>query len=123
MEEKELSLAQEQEIKKEVEKLKVEKGVKKITPIIVFGRPEEGEKDTYVAYFTEPSFPAFSKFMSASKKDEINAMRTLAKDCFIAGDKELVDNDSLFLFGTMQNLPEITTARKSVLVNLSSAGK
>ena len=26
-------------------------------------------------------------------------MRTLARDCFVDGDKELVDDESLFLFG------------------------
>lgn len=34
----------------------------------------------------------------ASKKDEMTAMRTLLHDYFLDGDRELVDNDSLFLF-------------------------
>ena len=76
-----------------------------------------------MAYLAEPTFPQFSKFMAASKKDEVQAMRTLAKDCFIEGDKELVDNESLFLFGLMGQLSEIITTRQSTLVNLSKAGK
>ena len=55
--------------------------------------------------------------MAASKKDEVMAMRTLARDCFIDGDRELVDNDSLFLFGLMGQLSELITTRQSVLVN------
>ena len=66
----------------------------------------------------EPTFPQFSKFMAASKKDEVMAMKTLAKDCFIEGDKELVDDESLFLFGLMGQLSEIIATRQSTLVNL-----
>ena len=55
--------------------------------------------------------------MAASKKDEVTAMRTLARDCFIDGDKELVDNDSLFLFGLMGQLSELIQTRQSILVN------
>ena len=75
------------------------------------------EKEFYVAYMGEPTFPQFSKFMAASKKDEVNAMRQLARDCFLDGDKELVDNESLFLFGLMSQLSEIITTRQSLLVN------
>ena len=56
--------------------------------------------------------------MAASKKDEVMAMKTLAKDCFIEGDKELVDDESLFLFGLMGQLSEIISTRQSTLVNL-----
>ena len=82
------------------------------------GETECGEKEYYVAFMAEPTFPQFSKFMAASKKDEVLAMRTLARDCFMDGDKELVDNDSLFLFGLMGQLSELITTRQSVLVNL-----
>ena len=44
-------------------------------------------------------------------------MRQLARACFIEGDKELVDNESLFLFGLMSQLSEIITTRQSLLVN------
>jgi hypothetical protein len=117
MSEKALTLQQETEIKEKALKLKTEKKLRKIFPIIVFGDETE-EKEVYVAYLAEPSFPQFSKFMAASKKDEVTAMRTLAKDCFLEGDKELVDNDSLFLFGLMGQLSEIISTRQSLLVNL-----
>lgn len=118
MEEKTLTLAQETEIRKTALRLKTEKKLRKIRPMVVFGEPENGEKEFYVAYLSEPTFPQFSKFMAASKKDEVMAMKTLAKDCFVDGDKELVDDDSLFLFGLMGQLSEIITTRQSALVNL-----
>ena len=117
MEEKMLTLKQESEIKEKAQKIKEEKKLRKIYPMVVFG--EDGdEKEVYVAYMSEPTFPQFSKFMAASKKDEVMAMRTLARDCFIDGDRELVDNDSMFLFGLMGQLSELITTRQSTLVNL-----
>jgi hypothetical protein len=47
----------------------------------------------------------------------------LAKDCFIEGDRELIDDDSLFLFGLMGQLSEIIKMRQGKLVNLSKTGK
>lgn len=118
MEDKMLTLAQEEEIKKKAQQLKTDKKLRKVYPMVVFGETTCGEKEVYVAYMSEPTFPQFSKFMSASKKDEVTAMRTLAKDAFLDGDKELIDNDSLFLFGLMSQLSEIITTRQSTLVNL-----
>ncbi|WP_320889026.1 hypothetical protein [Bacteroides sp.] len=117
MEEKTLSLEQETEIKKKAQKLKEEKKLRKIFPMVIFGDTSTGEKEFYVAYMGEPTFPQFSKFMAASKRDEVSAMRALAKDCFLDGDKELVDNESLFLYGLMGQLSEIIATRQSTLVN------
>ena len=88
MEEKNLTLEQENVIKEKAKKLKTEGKYRKVFPMVVFGDTESGEKEFYVAYMREPNFPTFSKFMAASKKDEVQAMRTLAKDCFLDGDKE-----------------------------------
>jgi hypothetical protein len=118
MEEKTLTLKHEAEIKEKAKALKSEKKVRKVYPMVVFGDIESGEKEFYVAYMGEPAFPQFSKFMAASKKDEVMAMRTLAKDCFLDGDRELVDNESLFLFGLMGQLSEIIQTRQSTLVGL-----
>lgn len=118
MEDQSLTLEQETQIKEKAVKLKAEKKLRKIYPLVVFGDASCGEKEVYVAYMSEPSFPQFSKFMAASKKDEVLAMKTLAKDCFIDGDKELVDDESLFLFGLMGQLSEIISTRQSTLVNL-----
>lgn len=117
MGEKTLTLEQETKIKEQAKKLKTENKLRKVFPMVVWGDVETGEKDFYVAYMKEPTFPTFSKFMAASKRDEVSAMRTLAKDCFLDGDKELVDNESLFLFGLMGQLSEIITTRQSALVN------
>lgn len=118
MEDKSLSLELESQIKEKAVKLKTEKKLRKIYPLVVFGDESCGEKEIYVAYMAEPTFPQFAKFMTASKKDEVLAMKTLAKDCFVDGDKELVDNESLFLFGLMGQLSEIIATRQSTLVNL-----
>lgn len=118
MEEKSLSLQMESDIKEKAQQLKSEKKLRKVYPIVVWGDTSCGEKEVYVAYMAEPSFPQFSKFMVASKKDEVMAMKTLAKDCFVDGDKELVDNESLFLFGLMGQLSEIISTRQTALVNL-----
>lgn len=118
MQEKNLTIEQEQEIKEKALQLKDDKKLKKIYPMVVWGDERAEEKEYYVAYLTEPTFPQFSKFMAASKRDEVTAMRTLAKDCFVEGDRLLIDDDSLFLFGLMSQLSEIITTRQSVLVNL-----
>lgn len=117
MEEKNLNLKQESEIKEKAEALKAGKKLRKVYPMVVFGDTENDEKEYYVAYMGEPTFAQFSKFMAASKKDEVTAMRTLAKDCFVDGDRELIDNDSLFLFGLMGQLSDIIQTRQSTLVN------
>ncbi len=118
MEEKMLTLEQEKKIRETAVRLKQEKKLRKIYPMVVFGEENCDEKEVYVAYLAEPTFPQFSKFMAASKKDEVMAMRTLAKDCFVDGDRDLVDNESLFLFGLMGQLSELITTRQSTLVNL-----
>ncbi len=122
MEEKILTLKQEEDIRAQALKLKTDKKLRKVYPMVVFGDTDCDEKEVYVAYLSEPTFPQFSKFMTASKRDDVTAMRTLAKDCFLDGDKELIDNDSLFLFGLMGQLSEIITTRQGTLVNLSKAG-
>ena len=118
MEEKTLTLKQETEIKEKAMKLKEEHKLRKVVPMVVFGEVERNEKEVYVAYMKEPNFPMFSKFMAASKKDEVMAMKTLAKDCFIDGDKELVDNESLFLFGLMGQLAYVCLRLQSYFLNI-----
>ena len=97
--------------------------VKRIYPIVVEGDLENDEKDFYVGYFCQPSFPVFSKYLSASQSNNANAMRQLAKDCLIAGDSELVEDESLFLFGLMAQMSKIVESRNGRVVNLSKAGK
>lgn len=105
------------EIKKSNPKLRA------VFPIAIEGNPDFDEKEVYVGYFKQPDFVSFSKYLSASQQDQAVAMRTLAKDCFIEGDRELIDDDSLFLFGLMGQLSEIIKIRQGRLVNLSKSGK
>lgn len=123
-ESKELSLAQEEAIKKKLESLKKEnpKENKRIRPIVIFG-DEFDDKELYVGYFREPNFAAFSKFVQLQKKDDVAALRALAKDTFVDGDKEMIDDDSLFLYGLSPELGKILEARQTKVVNFSTAGK
>ena len=118
MEEKTLTLEQTEEIKKTVDRLKKENPkVKRVVPVAVFGN--EGDyKELYVIYLKEPDFVTFSKFSTMGKKDEVAAMRQLAKECYLAGDKELADDDSLFLFGLMPQLINLFQARQIAVLNL-----
>ena len=93
-----------------------------VYPIYVEGS-EFDEKPHYIGYFREPSFKTFSKYLALSQNDQAVAMRTLANDCFLDGDKELVTDDSLFLFGLMGQLTKIISMRHGKLVNLSKPGK
>ena len=72
-----------------------------------------GKKEMYVALMAEPTFSQFSKFMPVSKKDEVSAMRTLVKDCFIEGDHELVNNNFRFLFGLMGQLTDLLSPARA----------
>ena len=110
-------------IEKKVKELK-EKDAKLrvVFPIVVEGDVYD-DKEMYVGYFRQPSFKTFSKYLTAAQSNQAVAMRTLAEDCFLDGDKELVTDDSLFLFGLMGNLSEIIKMRNGKLVNLSNPGK
>ena len=97
--------------------------LKRIYPIMVLGDVEAGEKPYYIGYFKQPPFPAFSKYLSLSQKDQAGAMRELAKDCFLDGDKELIKDESLFLYGLMPHLAQLIEMRQGKVVNLSKAGR
>lgn len=85
---------------------------------------EFDDKELYVGYFREPSFKTFSKYLSfVSNNQQAPGMRALATDCFLDGDKELVDDDSLFLFGLMGQMAKVIEMRHGQLVNLSKPRK
>ena len=111
-------------IEKKTKELKEKNPDKKIIfPIVVDGNVEFGEKEHYVGYFCQPSFKTFSKYLTAAQNNQAVAMRVLAKDCFVDGDRDLVDDDSLFLFGLMGQLSKIIEMRHGRLINLSKPGK
>lgn len=109
-------------IEKKVADLKSNNPKAKIIPLMVDGEPGD-EKEHYIGYFCQPSFINFSKYLTFSQKDQASAMRQLACDCFIDGDRELIDDDSLFLFGLMGQLQHIIKMRGGRVINLSKPGK
>lgn len=113
----------EKDITKQIATLKEsDPKLKTVFPIIVAGA-EYDDKDMYVGYFRQPTFASFSKYLSAAQTNQAVAMRTLASDCFLAGDRELINDDSLFLFGLMGQLSKVIEMRQGKLVNLSKPGK
>lgn len=123
LESAELTEKQLKEIKAKVDELKTSDAkLKVVFPIVVEGN-EYDSKEMYIGYFRQPTFIIFSKYISLSQKDNAVAMKTLANDCFLDGDKELITDDSLFLFGLMPQLSQIIEIRNGKLVNLSKAGK
>ncbi len=112
------------DIKKTVKELKEKNpSIKAIFPLVVQGDPTFDDKELYVGYFRQPDFKIFSKYLVASAQNQAGAMRQLAHDTFLAGDKELIDDDSLFLFGLTGQLSKIIATRNGALVNLSKTGK
>lgn len=111
------------EIDKKVAELKASNPKLRIKPLIVNGEDDDDTKKVYVGYFSKPSFVNFSKYLTLSQKDQALAMRQLAKDCFIEGDREMIDDDDLFLFGLMGQLQHLIKMRGGRLVNLSKPGK
>jgi hypothetical protein len=109
-------------IKSKCESLKTENPkVKRIIPIVIEGNVDAGEKPFYVAYMRTPDMKAFSKFMMTNSSNSIIAQQNLAKDCFVDGDRELLDDDELFLMGLMPQLNVLLEARNSKIVDLSKA--
>lgn len=97
--------------------------LKTVFPFVIDGADYD-DKPYYTAYFRQPTLQAFSKYLTASQKGNTAiAMRQLATDCFLAGDKELVDDESLFLFGLMGQFGRIIEMRHGRLANLSKPRK
>lgn len=104
-----------EEIVKKAEALKAEHKLRKIFIVIVKG--EEGdEKPLYIGYLRRPSLMHFSQYMNFVQKDVVQANKMLATNVFLAGDRELVDDDELFLYGTMGQLSQIIDSRNADMV-------
>lgn len=111
------------EIEKTVKELKEKHKLKVVFPMIVDGADYD-EKKQYLAYFRQPTFQNFNKYLTASQKGNAAvALRQLATDCFLAGDKELIDDESLFMFGLMGQFNQMIEMRNGRLVNLSKPRK
>ena len=117
-----ISVEMRDEITKKINELRQTTGNKRIQAIIVAG-DEFDEKPLYVGYFKRPNTMQFSIWMSQVQKDPVVANKTLAQNCFVSGDKELVDDEDLFLYGTMSKISMLINSRNADLVKLSSAAK
>lgn len=105
------------ELKEKDPKLKV------VFPIVVDGEEIYCDKPQYVGYFRRPTYTAMSKYSTFAQKDNIAAMRQLAKESFLAGDRDMIDDDDVFMFGTMGQFSEILRVRNGRIINLSKPGK
>ena len=104
-----------EEIVKKAEALKAEHKLRKVFVIIVEG--EEGDdKPLYIAYMRRPGLMHFSQYMNFAQKDVVQAYKMLATNIFLAGDREMVDDEDLFLYGTMGQLSQIIDSRNAEMV-------
>lgn len=104
-----------EEIVKKAEALKAEHKLRKVFVIIVEG--EEGDdKPLYIAYMRRPGLMHFSQYMNFAQKDVVQANKMLATNIFLAGDCEMVDDEDLFLYGTMGQLSQIIDSRNADMV-------
>ena len=118
----EISLEIREQITRKIEELRAKTGNKRIQAIVVIG-DEYDEKPLYVAYFKRPNTMQFSLWMNQAQKDPVMANKTLAQGTFVDGDKDLVDNEDLFLYGAMSKIAQLIESRNADLVKLSSATK
>lgn len=95
--------------------LKEQHKLKKVFIVIVEG--EEGDdKPLYIAYMRRPGLIHFSQYMNFVQKDIVQANKMLATNIFLDGDKELIDDEDLFLYGSMTQLNSIIESRNADLV-------
>lgn len=104
-----------EEILKKAKELKAKNKLRKVFIAIVEGE-EDDEKPFYIAYFRRPGLMHFSQYMNFVQKDLVQANKMLAQNVFLAGDKELVDDEDLFIYGTMAQLSHIIDSRNADLV-------
>lgn len=105
-----------EQIAAKIAELKARHKVKKVFVVIVEGDVDAGEKPYYICYMRRPNMMQFSQYMNFVQKDLVQANQMLAQNVFLDGDKELIDDEELFLYGTMQQLNHIIDARNSELV-------
>lgn len=105
-----------QQIANKIAELKAKNNIKKVFVVVVKGDEEDGEKPFYIAYLRRPNMMQFSQYMNFVQKDLVQANQMLAQNIFLDGDKELVDDEDLFLYGTMPQLNHVIDARSADLV-------
>lgn len=69
------------------------------------------------AIFKKPSRKALSRSYTVAKTDPFKSNEVLLVDCFVDGDRELLEVDAYFL-GAQNQLPKIMEAKESSLEKL-----
>lgn len=111
-----MPMAIREQIAAKAEELKAKNHLKKVFVIVVEGDTDCGEKPFYICYMRRPNMMQFSQYMNFVQKDLVQANQMLAKNIYLDGDKELIEDDELFLYGTMQQLNHVIDSRNSDLV-------
>lgn len=104
------------QIANKIVELKAKFNIKKVFVVIVEGKADDDEKPYYIAYLRRPNLMQFSQYMTFVQKDLVQANQMLARNIFLDGDKELIDDEELFLYGTMNQLNHVIDARNSDIV-------
>ena len=104
------------QISAKIVELKAKFNIKKVFVVIVEGNADDGEKPYYIAYLRRPNLMQFSQYMNFVQKDLVQANQMLARNIFLDGDKELIDDEELFLYGTMNQLNHVIDTRNSDIV-------
>lgn len=117
-----ISDAEREAIYAKMKAIKADKGLKRVFAVVVYG-DEEDSKPFYVGYFKRPDMPTYSRFMMKVQEDQVQASLMLAQATFVDGDRELVDDFDIFVFGTMNQLAPVIQGRGAELVKLPSVGK
>lgn len=112
---KNLSEEQLNAIKAKIAEIREKQHIKRVFAIVVEG-DEFDEKPMFIGYFRNPSIMHFSNYMAFVTKDAVQAALNLAKATFIEGDRELVDDDDIFLRGTFDRFSAIMERRNSEMV-------
>lgn len=102
-------------IKAKIAEIREKQHIKRVFAIVVEG-DEFDEKPMFIGYFRNPSIMHFSNYMAFVTKDAVQAALNLAKATFIEGDRELVDDDDIFLRGTFDRFSAIMERRNSEMV-------
>lgn len=97
----------------EADKVKGRHRTDKVYLIEVEG-DEEGDK-THRAWLRKPTLKTMSAFYTASQQDPIIAAKVVFNDCFLEGDREITDDDEIFM-GAMNQIEELMKVRRARLV-------
>ena len=95
--------------------LKKKLKLRKVFAVVVAGE-DDSEKPYYIGYFRRPGLMPFSQYMSFVQKDVVQANKNLAQNIFLEGDRELIDDEELFIYGLMQQIGSIVGSLDSKLV-------